>query len=81
MSKSKRITTWLVKILVALTLLIVLSMVISPRLINLEMVRSQIKDRMSRDIGAEIKYREIVLAYFPRPHVVIHKAEVRIPVI
>ncbi|MGD9302354.1 MAG: AsmA-like C-terminal domain-containing protein, partial [Desulfobacterales bacterium] len=56
-----------------------LSMVISPRLINLEMVRRQIKDRIWRNIGAEIKYREIVLAYFPRPHVVIHKAELRIP--
>jgi len=79
MSKIKKITTWLIRILVALTLLIVLSIVISPRLINLEMVRSQIKDRMLRDIGAEIKYRKMVLAYYPRPHVVIHKAEVRIP--
>ncbi len=43
------------------------------------MVRSQIKYRMARDVGAEIKYRKMVLSYLPRPHIVIHKAEVRIP--
>ena len=79
MSKSKKITKWLVRILVVVTMLIVLAIVLSPRLINLEMVRSQIKHRMSRDVGAEIKYRKMVLSYLPRPHIVIHKAEVRIP--
>ena len=79
MSKGKKITKWLVRILVVVTMLIVLAIVLSPRLINLEMVRSQIKHRMSRDVGAEIKYRKMVLSYLPRPHIIIHKAEVRIP--
>ncbi len=79
MSKGRKLTTWFSRILVVFTMLIVLAMILSPRLINLEMVRSQIKYRMARDVGAEIKYRNLVLSYFPRPHIVIHKAEVRIP--
>ena len=79
MSKIKKTTIWLVRILVVFTLLIVLAMVLSPRLINIEAVRNQIKVKMLRDVGGEIKYRQIVLSYFPRPHVTIHNAEVRIP--
>jgi hypothetical protein len=79
MSIGRKFTTWLLRVLVVLTMLVVLAMVLSPRLINLEMVRSQIQYRMARDVGADIKYRKLVLAYLPRPHIVIHKAEVRIP--
>ncbi len=79
MSKIKKTTIWLVRILVMFTLLIVLAMVLSPRLINIEAVRNQIKVKMLRDVGGEIKYRQIALSYFPRPHVTIHNAEVRIP--
>jgi len=79
MSKIKKNTRWLIRILVVFTILIVLAMVLSPRLINLEMVRDQIKDRMSRDIGGEINYRQMVLSYIPRPHIVIHRAEITIP--
>ncbi len=79
MSKRRKITRWLIRILVVLTMLIVLVMVVTPRLINLEMVRNQIKYRMARDVGAEIQYRKMVLAYLPRPHIVIHRSEVRIP--
>ena len=75
----RRLTTWFLRILVVFTMLIVVVMVVSPRLINLEMVRNQIKHRMARDVGAEIKYRNMVLSYLPRPHIVIHKAEVKIP--
>jgi len=79
MSKIKKIIIWLVRILVVFTVLVVLAMVLSSRLINLEVVRNQIEDKISHDVGADIKYRQMVLSYFPRPHVVIHKAEVRIP--
>ena len=79
MSKPNKITIWLVRVLVAFAVLIVLVMILTPRLINLELVRSQIKDKVTRDIGGDIKYRQMELAYFPQPHVLIHKAEVRIP--
>jgi len=79
MSKSNKINIWLIRILVVFAMLVVMVVVLSPRLINLETVRSQIKERIARDIGGEIKYRQMVLSYFPRPHVVIHNADVRIP--
>ncbi len=79
MSTRKKIITWLFRILVVLIILIVVTMVLSPRLINLDLVRSSIRDRMSHDLGAEIKYRQMVLSYIPRPHVVIHRAEITIP--
>jgi hypothetical protein len=79
MSTGRKITRWLVRIMVVFTMIIVLVMVVTPRMINLEMVRNQIKYRMARDVGAEIKYRKLVLAYLPRPHIVIHSSEVQIP--
>ena len=79
MKNRKKISIWLVRILVVVSMLIILIMVLSPRLINLEIVRNQIKDKVMRDIGGDIKYRRMVLAYFPQPHVLIHRAEVRIP--
>jgi hypothetical protein len=79
MKNRKKISIWLVRILVVFSMLIILILVLSPRLINLEIVRNQIKDRVMRDIGGDIKYRRMVLAYFPQPHVLIHRAEVRIP--
>ena len=79
MRNRKKISIWLVRILVVFSMLVILIMVLSPRLINLDIVRNQIKDKVMRDIGGDIKYRRMVLAYFPQPHVLIHKAEVRIP--
>jgi len=79
MRKSSKIYIWLIRILVVSTMLIVLVLVLTPQLINLDTVRSQIRERISRDIGGEIKYRQMVLSYFPRPHIVIHRAELRIP--
>ncbi len=79
MSTGRKITRWMVRIMVVFTMIIVLVMVVTPRMINLEMVRNQIRYRMARDVGAEIKYRKMVLAYLPRPHIVIHRSEIRIP--
>ena len=79
MSKIKKIITWLFRILVVLIILMVVTMVLSPRLINLDLVRSSIRDRISRDLGAEIQYRQMVLSYIPSPHVVIHQAKITIP--
>ena len=67
MSIGRKFTTWFLRILVVFTMLIVLAMVLSPRLINLEMVRSQVKYRMARDVGAEIKYRKNGAVLFTTP--------------
>jgi len=79
MSKRKNIFGWLIKSLLVFIFLIVVVMVFTPGLINLEMVKNNIKENISKDVGGRITYRNLKLAYFPRPHVVIHKAEISIP--
>ena len=79
MSKRNNISGWLIKSLLILIFLIVVVMVITPSLINLEMVKKNIKEKISNDVGGRITYRNLNLSYFPRPHVVIHKAEIAVP--
>ena len=79
MSKRNKISGWLIKSLLILIFLIVVVMVITPSLINLEMVKKNIKEKISNDVGGRITYRNLNLSYFPRPHVVIHKAEIAVP--
>ncbi|NNL75279.1 MAG: AsmA family protein, partial [Desulfobacterales bacterium] len=79
MSTRKTIKVWLFRCLLILGILAVAALVLVPRLINLEMVRSNITDKLSRDLGGEITYRQLQLSYIPSPHVVIHKAEILVP--
>lgn len=79
MSKRKNIFDWLVKSLLVVLFLIVVIMVFTPSLINLEMVKKNIKDKISNDVGGRITYGNLKLSYFPRPHVVIYKAVISIP--
>jgi len=79
MSMRKNIFNWLIKSLLVFIFLIGVVMVFTPRLINLEMVKKNIKERVSNDLGGQITYRNMRLSYFPRPHVVIHKAKISIP--
>ena len=79
MSKNNKIIGWLIKSLLVLIFLIVVVVVFTPRLINLEMVKTNIKEKISNDIGGRITYRNLKLSFFPRPHVVIHRSEISIP--
>ncbi len=79
MSKRKKIITWFIRILLFFVILIAVAMFLTPGLINLEMVKENLKEQVSQGVGGEIEYRRLELSYFPRPHVVIHKAEIMIP--
>ena len=79
MSNNKKIFGWLIKSLLVLIFLIAVVVVFTPSLINLEMVKKNIKEKISSDIGGRISYRDLKLSFFPRPHVVIHKSEISIP--
>ena len=79
MSKPSKTYGLLVKGLLIFGTLIVVMMIIAPRLINLVMVRENIENTVSKEIGGEINYRHLDLSYFPRPHVVVHKVEILIP--
>jgi len=79
MGKPKKLKGLLIKSLLIFGALIVVVMMITPQLINLEMVRENIEKTISREIGGEIKYRRLDLSYFPQPHVVVHTVEILIP--
>ena len=79
MSKSKNILGWLVKSLLVFAFLIVIVIVFTPGWINLQMVKDTIKEKISTEVGGRITYHKLRLSYFPRPHVVIQKAQISIP--
>ena len=79
MSKRKNILGWLVKSLLVFIFLIVIVMVFTPGWINLDMVKDNIKKKISTDVGGRITYHKLNLKYFPRPHVVIQKAQISKP--
>ena len=79
MRNRKKIISFLTKSLLVFIFLAVVVMVFTPSLINLEMVKKTIKENISNNVGGRITYRNLKLSYFPRPHVVIHGAEISIP--
>jgi hypothetical protein len=65
--------------LLFLIILILIGMSLMPALVDREMVRKTIEDKFAQGVGGEMKYLYLELAYFPRPHFVIHKAELLMP--
>jgi hypothetical protein len=79
MNKLKPKMIRLFKFLLAILILWLVAMALVPKLINLESVKQRISAQLSRDFGSDIRYRRLQLSYFPKPHVVIHRAQVQIP--
>lgn len=79
MPNRKNIISFLTRSLLVFIFLAVVVMVFTPSLINLEMVKETIKENISSNVGGRITYRSLKLSYFPRPHVVIHEAEISLP--
>ena len=79
MSNLKKIKNRLITCLLILGGLILVVILIAPLMINLEMVRGNIEDTISKEIKGELNYRHLALSYFPRPRVVVHEVEIRIP--
>ena len=79
MSKPKEIFVWLAASLLAFIILAMMTMALLSALFDREMVQDAIEEKFARSVGGEIKYLRLELAYFPRPHVVMHKAELFIP--
>ena len=79
MRNRKNIISFLTKSLLVFVFLVVVVMVFTPRLINLEMVKNTIEENISSNVGGRITYRNLKLSYFPRPHVVMYGAEISVP--
>lgn len=57
----------------------VLTMLLAPRLIDLEIAKQSILSRISKSSGGELVYRKLDLHWFPQPSVVIRAAKLTLP--
>jgi hypothetical protein len=71
MRKPRKILFVLISLSGIFLCLLIILVVVTPRLINLDMVKEKIKNQYAKDIGGQIEYQYLNLALFPRPHVVI----------
>ena len=79
MPKRRKILFSLISLAGIFLCVLVILLIVTPRLINLESVKKEIKDRVVADIGAQIEYRRVNLGFFPRPHVVISEIQFTMP--
>ncbi|MGD9080917.1 MAG: hypothetical protein PVG96_16330, partial [Desulfobacterales bacterium] len=79
MPKRRKIIFSLISLAGILLCVLVILLVVTPRLVNLDTVKKEIKTRFAANIGGEIEYRRINLAFFPRPHVVISAVNFTVP--
>jgi hypothetical protein len=71
MRKRRKILFVLVSLSGILLCLLMILLIVTPQLINLDTVKEKIKSQYARDIGGQIEYQYLSLALFPRPHIVI----------
>lgn len=79
MRKSRKILFVLVSISGIFLCLLIILVAVTPRLINLDMVKEKIKTEYTKNIGGQIEYQHLDLALFPRPHVVISDVNFTMP--
>ena len=79
MPKRRKILYALISLAGIFLCVLVILLVVTPRLINLETVKNEIQSRFAGDIGGEIEYQRINLAFFPRPHVAISAVNFTMP--
>ena len=49
---------------------LIILLIVTPHLINLETVKEKVKRIYTEDLGGQIEYQRIDMSFFPRPHVV-----------
>ena len=79
MRKGRKILFVLVSLSGIFLCLLIILVVVTPRLINLDTVKQKIKTQYARDTGGQIEYQYLNLKLFPRPHVVISDVNFTMP--
>ncbi|MEJ2100229.1 MAG: AsmA-like C-terminal domain-containing protein [Desulfobacterales bacterium] len=75
--KHRKIFFALISIAGIILCLLIVLMIFTPRLINLETVKEKIQRQYATATGGEIEYRRINLGFFPRPHIVISNIAIK----
>jgi hypothetical protein len=68
----RQIVGWLIGITGFLLVLLIISAVLAPKLIKLEIVKEYIVEQLAEEISGQIDYQQIELSWFPRPHAAVH---------
>ena len=79
MIAKKKLYFWIIGILGTLFLLLGVTLLLLPHIINLEPVKQKIQAAVSQMIAGEMQYRGAELTFFPEPRVVIHQVRIVIP--
>jgi hypothetical protein len=77
MNKSRKIIFSLISIAGIILCLLLVLIIVTPQLINLDTVKERIKRQYATATGGEIEYRRIQLSFFPRPHIVISEIAIK----
>jgi hypothetical protein len=77
MNKSRKIIFSLISIAGIILCLLLVLIIVTPQLINLDTVKERIKRQYATATGGEIEYRRIQLGFFPRPHIVISEIAIK----
>ena len=77
MYKRRKILFSLISLAGIFLCLLIVLMIVTPHLINLDTVKEKIKRQYATDTGGEIEYRRIDLGFFPRPHIVISEVAIK----
>lgn len=79
MTRQRKILYWTAGIGTALLTLLAIVVMLVPRLVNTEQVRSKIESTISRDLGGTLDYDRVVLSILPRPRIILHRLKIKIP--
>ncbi len=79
MSKSRKIFVTLISLAAFFLCVLIVLLIVTPQLINLETVKQEVKRQYAEDLGGTIEYQRLNMAFFPRPHVVISDVSFTIP--
>lgn len=75
----KRISLWIVILLILLPLLMTGLQALATRVINQDAVKKRIETTISQEFGGTLRYEKVRVAILPRPRIVIERPVVSIP--
>lgn len=79
MPRHRKIWFTLISLATIFLCVLIILVIVTPRLINLETVKKEIKRVYAADLGGKIEYQRLAMAFFPRPHVIISDVSFTIP--
>ena len=78
MKKFRSILVWLAGSMAVLVVVFLIVLLISPLLVNMDLVKDRLINLVSQQLGGQLTYRKIDILFLPKPHAIIHQANLTI---